>query len=461
MMLSRRNFLAATAATLILPVRSGLAQTELPELLAKVADIQLLPEKYGKTSIWGFAGQAPGPEIRVQQGSRVQRELVNTLPDATSVHWHGIRIDNAMDGVSGLTQTAVPSGESFAYDFVVPDAGTYWYHAHNRSFEQMARGLYGALIVEEPDALDIDREEVLILDDWLVNPDTAQIEDNFGSSHEMSHAGRYGNYITTNGVYNLALDVKHNERLRLRLINASNARIFPLRLEGLEGWIVALDGMPLAQPQLVTDAFTMAPAQRVDLIVDVVAKAGETAHIAQIDRNETLSQVAFEVRAGGPVNRRETVTALPPNAHSMVDLSTATPLSLKMEGGAMGGLRSATLAGEKLSMRELAATGRFWAFNGAVDGPDGPPLAELSLGEHVRLTIANDTSFPHAMHLHGVHFHEINADGSLGPLRDTTLIDRGTTRDIAFVADNPGQWLLHCHMLSHAASGMSTRITVA
>ncbi|MFK8036060.1 MAG: multicopper oxidase family protein [Hyphomicrobiales bacterium] len=461
MTLSRRHFLTATAATLAMPIRPSFAQAEMPLLNANVADIQLLPEKYSKTSVWGFEGRAPGPEIRVTQGKRVQRNLINNLPDATSVHWHGIRIDNAMDGVSGLTQDAVPPGNSFQYDFVVPDAGTYWYHAHNRSFEQVARGLYGALIVEEPDALDIDREEVLIFDDWLVDPDTAQIDSNFASSHAMSHAGRYGNYVTTNGIYNLALDAKRHERLRLRLINASNARIFPLRLEGLEGWIVALDGMPLAQPQPVSDVFTMAPAQRVDLIVDVVAMEGETAHIAQVDRNEALSQVAFEVRAGGSANRREKPAPLSPNSHSMVDLNNATRLSLKMEGGAMGGLRSATLSGETLSMRELSRTGKYWAFNGAVDGLGGPPLAELSLGEHVRIKISNDTSFPHAMHLHGVHFHEIEADGSLGALRDTTLINRGDTREIAFVADNPGQWLLHCHMLSHAASGMMTRIVVA
>ena len=460
MILTRRGFLVGSAAAIAAQPSFAQSLSHEQVLKASVADIQLLPEKYGKTSIWGFDGRAPGPQIRVAQGARVQRKLVNELPQATSVHWHGIRISNAMDGVSGLTQTAVAPADSFDYDFVAPDAGTYWYHAHNRSLEQVARGLSGALIVEEPDAVDVDREEVLILDDWLLDPDTGQIVDDFAAPHAKSHGGRIGNYITTNSVYNLALEARQNERLRLRLINASNARIFPLRLDGLEGWTVALDGMPLVKPQPVTDTFVLGPAQRVDLIVDVVASEGETAHVVHLGQGDSFSQVAFEVRSGGAVTRRNAPAPLPPNAHSIIDLSKARTLSLKMEGGAMGGLRSATLDGEMKSMGEIVDAGRFWAFNGAADGQDGPAFAELSQGEHVRLTITNDTAFPHAMHLHGMHFHEIGADGSLGPLRDTTLIERGDSREIAFVADNPGKWLLHCHMLSHAASGMSTWIVV-
>ena len=126
----------------------------------------------------------------------------------------------------------------------------------------------------------------------------------------------------------------------------------------------------------------------------------------------------------------------------------------------MGRLGGAMMDGKMSSIDELVAAGNFWAFNGVVGGMDGPALADLSLGETVRLKITNETVFPHAMHLHGVHFHEIEPDGSLGALRDTTLLDRGDVREIAFVADNPGKWLLHCHMLSHAASGMMTRVDV-
>ena len=459
MHITRRSLLAGLTASAALPAIPARAVGQI-ELVAQVADMQLLPEKYGRTTIWGYGGTMPGSEIRVLQGARVQRTLVNNLPQATSVHWHGIRIDNAMDGVSGVTQTAVPTSERYTYDFIVPDAGTYWYHAHNRSMEQVARGLYGALIVEEPTALDIDREEVLILDDWRIDPSTGQIDGDFGALHDLSHAGRTGNFVATNGTYGLTKTARTHERLRLRLINAANARIFELKLAGLDGWVVALDGMPLATPQRFGEYLLLGPAQRADLIVDVTAQQGEQAQVQVVLDGQALPQVTFDITGSASVARRTEPVALPANDHTMVSLVDATPLKLTMEGGAMGGLRSATLGGERLGFRALANKGQMWAFNGAVARAEDPPLARVSLGEHLRLSIRNDTSFPHAMHLHGMHFHEVEADGSLGPLRDTTLVFADQTREIAFVADNPGSWLLHCHMLSHAESGMMTRIEV-
>lgn len=429
-------------------------------LKARPASLQLLPERYPKTDIWGYAGAMPGPEIRVPQGGRVKMTLSNDLPEPTSTHWHGIRIDNAMDGVAGLTQEAVSPGSRFDYEFTVPDAGTYWYHSHNRSFEQVARGLYGALIVEEPVSMDVDREEVLILDDWLIDPESGQIAEGFGSPHSLSHAGRIGNFVGTNGSGALVLDVRRHERLRLRLINASNARIFQLALAGLEGWVIALDGMPLSEPRPVSDGFQFGPAQRYDLVVDVVAETGDPAHLVRLERDGVVSQVGFEVSGKAAVKRRDAPMHLPPNSHSVVDLDTATSIDLRMDGGAMGGMRSAMMDGERRSMQELMQAQQFWAFNGAIGGIDGPPMAELSLGQSVRIKIINNTAFPHAMHLHGMHFWEILSDGKLGDFRDTTMVERGATREIAFVANNPGNWLIHCHMLSHAVSGMMAWLQV-
>lgn len=460
MLLTRRQVLQGTAALTAFPAHAGRSNSD--ELLqAKVSEIQLLPESYARTRIWGYAGTLPGPEIRLKQGGMVRKKLLNELPQPTSTHWHGIRIDNAMDGVAGLTQEAVQPGAAFDYEFVVPDAGTYWYHSHNRSFEQVARGLYGALIVEEPSPMDIDRDEVLILDDWRIDPGSGQIADGFGALHDLSHAGRLGNFIGTNGFGNLALDVKRHERLRLRIINASNARVFQLSIVGLDGWIVALDGMPLSEPRAVTGILDIGPAQRADLIVDVTSDVGDTAHIVRHQRDGTFSQVALNVRGNKAAKRRGVTSSLSPIAQPKLDLGSATRFELKMEGGAMGGMRSAVMDGEQQSMQSLMRAQQFWAFNGAIGSMDGPPLAELSLGQSVRLTIANDTAFPHAMHLHGMHFWEIQADGSLGDFRDTTLVAQGSTQEIAFVADNPGDWLLHCHMLSHAVSGMMTSIRVA
>lgn len=193
---------------------------------ARVAEQQLAPAGYPKTEIWGFEGQVPGPEIRVRQGERVVRRFSNRLPQSSSIHWHGLRLGNSMDGVSGLTQDAVMTGRTFDYDFVAPDAGTYWFHSHTQSVEQVARGLYGALIVDEPEAPDVDQDVTLVLDDWLLDTTSAQIDPDFASPHDRSHAGRRGNLATTNGTYGFSASVKTNERLRLRLINAANARIW-------------------------------------------------------------------------------------------------------------------------------------------------------------------------------------------------------------------------------------------
>ncbi|MDF0603374.1 multicopper oxidase family protein [Psychromarinibacter sp. C21-152] len=440
----------------------ALALESPPELAARVARLQMLPDTYPQTEVWGYEGAIPGPEIRVRQGERVRRRFANALPQGSSVHWHGIRIDNAMDGVAGLTQEAVAPGDTIDYDFVAPDAGTYWYHAHNRSWEQVARGLHGALVVEEAEAPDVDREEVLVLDDWLLNPDTGQIDDSFDHPMMMSHAGRTGNFVTTNGRYDLSLAVKRNERLRLRLINASNARIFPLMLAGLKGWVVALDGMPLPAPSPAEEVLVLAPAQRIDLIVDVTAAEGEDAQLIRIGGDDQpVVQAAFPVSGAASVSRRGAPASLPPNpGMEAPDLAAARPLRLVMAGGAMGRLQSAVLNGERKSFRELAASGRFWAFNDMAEMGD-TPLADLGLGEPVRLEIVNDTVFPHAMHLHGMHFREVSSDGGLGPLRDTVLVGATETREIAFAADNPGNWLFHCHMLSHAASGMMTWVRVS
>lgn len=463
-MQTRRQFMAGSAAATallgLLP-RQAMATIPFETIEAMTASVQLAPDGYPATDIWGYGGTAPGPVLRVAQGGRLQRRLLNGLPQAHSIHWHGIRIDNAMDGVPGLTQAVVEPGDSFDYDFVLPDAGTYWYHSHNRSMEQVARGLHGALIVEEDTPPDIDREEVLVLDDWLIDPETGQISGDFESPQARSHAGRLGNLVLTNGIFDKTMTVQRNERLRLRLINAANARIFVLGLFGLEGWTMALDGMPLPAPEPLEEVVVLGPGQRADLIVDVVAEQGSTAYLARADEARGTPQVSFQVRGQASLARRGTPDALPPNPGDAFNLSgDSVDLTLNMEGGAMGTLRGAMLDGEETGFREMAQANQFWAFNGMVGMPD-TPLATLDRGQIARLTISNDTAFPHAMHLHGMHFREVLADGTLGPMRDTLLMDSAERREIAFAADNPGDWLLHCHMLSHAASGMMTWVRVA
>ena len=445
---------AAALAATALPL-----QAAVPVLRASSGTAQLGPSDMPRTPVWAYGDAVPGPEIRVKRGDRVVQRFANDLPQPSSVHWHGIRIDNAMDGVAGLTQPAVPTGQDFLYDFTAPDAGTYWYHPHNRTWEQLARGLYGPLIVEEDTPPEVDRDLTLMIDDWRLNED-ATLHDSFGSLMDWSHAGRLGNWVTVNGEGEYSTGVQHGERLRLRLINASNARVYSLALKGLDGWVVALDGQPVDQPTRA-QSVTLAPAQRVDLIVDVTGQDGAEAFLTSHEGDQDYAIATFDVRGemrAAPLPAPEPLA--PNDIPALTGLETARTADLLMEGGAMGGMQSAMLKGEMRSARDLAGEGMVWAFNGMAGMPETPMLS-LERGETVRITMRNDTGWPHAMHLHGHHFRTVAADGTFGPLRDTQLIQRGEAIEIAFVADNPGDWLLHCHMVEHAASGMMTWIKVS
>ncbi|MEO1747291.1 MAG: multicopper oxidase family protein [Pseudomonadota bacterium] len=454
-MINRRKFIAASVATAI--VRPTLASPSVVPLKASVAPVQLAPEGYDTAELWCFDGRSPGPEIRVAQGGSVVRQFQNNLPEPSSVHWHGLRLENAMDGVPGLTQDVVMRGETFDYNFTAPDAGTYWYHSHNRSWEQMARGLYGPLIVEEPDPLDIDQDVTLVFDDWRLD-ETGALSGNYGTLHDNAHGGRIGNLVTVNGKMEERLQARSGERLRLRLINSANARIFDLGWQGMTGWIVALDGMPLETPQ-PAERVILAPAQRADLVVDIVQSEDPAViYMAEDGQGYVLADVAV---SAGTRTVRKTSPKLPPNP--VPDLTRAPEgevVAVLMEGGAMGGMRMATHNGQEVSMQDLVQLGMAWALNGVAGLTDKPLFSSDRNALH-RVQFINRTAWPHGMHLHGHHFREVMNDGSLGPWRDTLLVGRNETRDIALVANNPGKWLLHCHMLGHQAAGMKTWFEVS
>ena len=456
MAIDRRDFLCGGSAAALVAASPAFSAPAPRLLRAMPGAVQLAPPEYEPTPIWGYEGGVPGPLLRVRQGEVLARRFVNLLNEPSTVHWHGIRIDNAMDGVPGLTQEAVVPARSFDYAFSVPDAGTYWYHSHERSWEQVARGLYGALIVEEKSPPEVDRDEVLLLDDWRLNND-ASIQESFGALHDWAHAGRIGNWVTVNGEGFYQRPVQQNERLRLRLVNAATARVFEVGLAGMSGWMVAIDGQPLDGP-IPAGQIRLAPAQRVDLIADVLPDT-ESGSLLSVERDR------IEIVAEFPVSgsRRRTPLApprpLPPNP--LPDPLESTPNStatLLLEGGAMGNLSEARLNGKFIDVRALVEEGFVWAMNGIADMPE-EPLLSASVGEIVRIRLVNDTSWPHGMHLHGHHFRRV--DGvEPGPFRDTILLDPLESAEIAFVADNPGSWLLHCHMLGHSVSGMKTWIRV-
>ncbi len=420
------------------------------------ATIQLAPAEYAQTPVWAYNGAVPGPMLRYRQGDTLNRLLINDLPQPTTVHWHGIRLPNGMDGVPNMTQAPVTPGGQFRYAFELPDAGTYWYHPHSHSEEQLGRGLYGPLIVDEKDQADwqaesgIEDDQVLILDDWRLTQ-TASLAEPFGNRHDRSHGGRIGNWVTANGVPEWRHPVHAGQRLRLRLINTANARIFSLRSEGIRGWIIALDGMPLADPAPM-DQILLAPAQRVDLVIDITATAGEAMLISE-ERDGGYAIATFHIEEEKRATPGAKPAPLPANTvPAITKLADAKTVDLLMQGGAMGGGASLT--------REMIDAGMFWTFNGKAH-MQIDPLIEVRHGELVRIRLRNETRWPHSMHLHGHHFHQVMSDERLGPLRDTILMHAGDAFDIVFIADNPGDWMLHCHMLGHQAAGMMTWLRVS
>ena len=239
------------------------------KIRAAPARVSLVGEPHPDTEVWSYNGTVPGPELRVKQGARLRVEVENALGEGTTIHWHGVRVPNAMDGVPHLTQAPIAAnGGTFVYEFDAPDAGTYWYHPHSRSYEQVDRGLYGVLIVEEHTPPPVDRDVVWVLDDWRLNQD-AQIRDDFAEWFDVTHAGRIGNTVTVNGVVADSFDVRAGERIRLRLVNAANARIFGLEFRGHRPWIVALDAQPVEPHEPAGGLVVLGPSMRVDLVIDM------------------------------------------------------------------------------------------------------------------------------------------------------------------------------------------------
>jgi FtsP/CotA-like multicopper oxidase with cupredoxin domain len=413
------------------------------ELVTQPVSAQILPVGEPATPMLGFNGSTPGPVLRTRQGEIFDIRFRNQIGEGSAVHWHGLRIDNAMDGVPGLTQDVVEVDAEFAYRFRAPDAGTFWYHSHNRSWEQVAKGLYGPLIVEELTPPDVDHDLIVLIDDWRMT-EAGTLADGFENMHDQAHQGRLGNYARA--LVEPSTPVRRGDRVRLRLINVATDRIFPVELEGIEGNVVALDGMPLVSPQELS-SLILAPAQRADIIADVNSPDQIAFMFPTQDGPYLLGEILVE--DANTERQPSEISALPPNEVTQPDLDNAVSLTLTMEGGAMS-----------RRMMQGMMGGDIWAFNGQ-SGLTDTPFHLFERGQTARIRLVNDTRFPHGIHLHGHHFFEVRADNNLGAFRDTTLVDAGETRDIVCVFDNPGKWLLHCHMLGHQAAGMKTWVEVA
>jgi FtsP/CotA-like multicopper oxidase with cupredoxin domain len=397
--LSRRRLLAGAGVAIAsfgLPTR-GQAQIASDGFrLLRAQPVGAGHETPSARSALRYDGTLPGPTLRVRRGEELRVRLVNGLAEPTSVHWHGVRLPNAMDGVPHLTQSAVAPGASFDYRFRPPDAGTFWYHAATGS--EIDRGLHGALIVEETQPVPVDRDIVLVLGGGALDAAAT---------------------VLVNGSIRPDIAVRSGERLRLRLINASAARGLTLRLEGHAPWVMAIDGQP-AEPLLARDGRVgLGPGNRVDLLVDAAPAGGTVGRLLAGDADEQpVARLVYERGGEASAARRAEPLPLPPN-----------PLPTRID-----------LRGSLRAELNLA--------NAKPLDPAGAPLFSVPRGRAVTLAIRNAGGAPRALHLHGHPFRLLHRlDDGWKPFWMDTLVVGAQTERIAFVADNPGKWLIGCRML--------------
>ena len=461
---TRRRFIAgagAMAAFALTPAPGTAAPSRRDyRLIPAAATLPLVGAGQPPTALWCFNGSVPGPEIRVRLGERLRVAVDNRLGRDTTVHWHGLRFANAMDGVPGLTQKPIAAGAGFVYEFTPPDAGTFWYHPHVATSEQLGRGLYGVVIVDEPSPIAVDRDVVWVLDDWRLTREAA-VHESFGNLRDASHAGRIGNTVTINGRVPDTFAVRAGEHVRLRLVNTANARIFTLTFEGHAPQIIALDGQPVAPHAPEGGRVVVAPAQRVDLVVDMAGDPDSRHRVIDSrDPRRPFRLVDLVYDRAPPLHASplDAPVRLAANRLPEPDLATARRHDIVLAGGAMGRMRSAILDGARTDIREMVARGKAWSINDvAAHAMAMTPLATMQRGRTQLLRIRNDTVWPHPMHLHGFHFRLLSRNGApvaQRPWLDTVLMERGETVEVAFVADNPGDWLFHCHVLEHVEAGM-------
>jgi FtsP/CotA-like multicopper oxidase with cupredoxin domain len=466
-MLSRRTFLSAAAALTIVPLpKLASAATTNVTLTPAPTSWPVLPDR-SETAIWAYNNSLPGPVLRLKQNDRLRAVLKNNLKQDTTIHWHGIRLPNAMDGVPGLTQKPVKPGASFTYDFACNDAGTFWYHPHAGNPEQVGRGLYGLLIVDEPNPPAVDRDVAWVLSDFRLDKDV-QITPDFGNPFDLTHAGRLGNVALNNGRLVQPFSVMAGERVRLRLVNTANARIFDLRFADHAPWIVALDGHPLDAPIKLgaEDRVTLGPGMRADLIVDMTGEAGKRYSVFDRDmqgREHRLTDFAYG-DAPAKASAAKDAPKLAANPVTEPDLAKAERLPLVLGGGMGVPYELQVDGGQTLDMRQAWDKHRMaWSLNGVAmtehsDHLGHNTLFSLKRGRSYLFEVSNDTSWPHPIHLHGHVFRVLTQPGR--PWRDTVLLQPGEKAQLALVADNPGHWMLHCHILEHQAAGMMATVSV-
>jgi len=416
------------------------------DLVATLADVQI----DGKTvHAWTYNGGIPGPLIKTNVGDRLIVHFKNELDQPTTVHWHGVRVPIEMDGVPDISQPEVKKGEEFVYDFVVRDAGLYWYHPHVMSAAQVGFGLYGALLVEDPaDGVGVDDQLTMVLSDIGFDAKGVLEPADSGGSAGMVF-GREGDYVLANGRRHPVLKARPGAPQRWRIVNAAKSRFFYLDLDGQPFTVIGVDG-GLQEKPVTTDILLITPGERVDVIVAPKGKAGAPLALRAMLYNRGYGSV--EYRAVEEVltiefTKEAAVAARP------VTVTRALP---------MPSIEGATPVNIVLALPPMQNNKSEFQVNGVPFWKAKPFLAKL--GEKQLWIVKNDSDWDHPFHLHGFFFQVVDEQGKpVGPLgwKDTVNIPmKATARLLVTFDERPGEWMFHCHILDHADGGLMGTVLV-
>lgn len=403
-----------------------------------------------ETDVLAYNEQIPGPLLHARVGDRVIVHFTNELAEATTIHWHGLRISDQMDG-SPMIQDPVQPGETFTYDFVVPDAGTYWYHTHLHQIEQLERGLYGAIVVHEAEEPTFSRERIFVGDD--VRLSGTNVIAPFETSGPDIGMGRVGNTLLLNGrEIPSEVTIEKGAIERWRFVSASNSLPYGLRIVGADVKVIATDGGLLPEP-FDLERVEIAPGQRYDFEVRPHADAPEvrleamilvvnqlTGAVEEAPFELVVATVEGEIEAEEPVYPEITLPA--------VDVEPTRELEWVLAGGVVDNEVQFTINGEPV-------------FVG--DDHEHVIIETFEPNQPIAITLTSEVSPAHPFHVHGQFFQIIERQGEpvFEPgLRDTVHVRGQDSVKILGYFENPGRWMVHCHISEHAEMGMMADIIV-
>jgi FtsP/CotA-like multicopper oxidase with cupredoxin domain len=411
-------------------------ETNTYQLTASKFQWQISKDKV--VSAWGFNESVPGPTLRAHKGDTVIVKVKNDLSEPTVIHWHGIQLPAEMDGTDSVQKPIAP-GEEFEYRFTVPDAGTFWYHSHQNETEQMEKGMYGALIVEEETNVVVDHERVLMIDDMKLTSDNK-----FQKGHSLlrwieRHDGREGKTLLINGKENPQIEMNAGQTERWRFINASSARYFRLFLQGKNFKLIATDGGLLEYPVEMNELM-LVPGERADILVGPFSE-NESIQMESLKYNR---MTMFKAGRGKyatikVLNTKQSVFSMPEKMRTIVPLANrGAAVNRKI----------------KFSVDPSLKNGIDFTVNGETHASDKPVVAgELQVWE-----VKNASLMDHPFHLHGFFFQILEVDGKAPEYiswKDTVNLKPLSRVKIAWMPDNrTGSWMYHCHILEHHEAGM-------